>query len=219
MKFQVVGADRKTGEDVEIIVDARDEVDAETIANRRNIIVSTVVLVRSLPPEPQQSSPIRAKKSVKQCPQCKEWINKGATKCPHCRSTQPVPPWTYAIAALFVIGPALWCSGLLFAGIEKFASEVEKAEIEEKHFRYKSEVREEAQWYVREQLDSARYIDFSEWLASTADSVVYRGNGRYWVTGWVIYQDQSGKSVRTSFKCRMTHLGYGQWRYDAMDFR
>lgn len=111
MKFQIVGADRETGEDVEIVVDARDEVDAETIANRRNIIVSSVVLVRSLPPEPQQSPSIGAKTNVKQCPKCKEWINKGATKCPHCRSTQPVPPWTYAIAALLVIGPALWCCG------------------------------------------------------------------------------------------------------------
>ena len=56
MKFQIVGADRETGEDVEIIVDARDEVDAETIANRRNIMVSSVALRRSLPPD-RQSSP------------------------------------------------------------------------------------------------------------------------------------------------------------------
>ena len=57
MKFRIVGADRETGEDVEIVVDARDEVAAETIANRRNIMVSSVVLVRSLPAETQQSPP------------------------------------------------------------------------------------------------------------------------------------------------------------------
>lgn len=65
MKFRIVGADRQTGEDIEIVVDARDEVDAETIASRRNIMVSSVVLVRSLPREPQQSPPIAAKGNVK----------------------------------------------------------------------------------------------------------------------------------------------------------
>ncbi len=65
MKFQVVGADRKTGEDVEIIVDARDDVAAETVANRRNIMVSSVVLVRWHPPEAQQSPEIAAKTSVR----------------------------------------------------------------------------------------------------------------------------------------------------------
>jgi len=49
MKFQIVGADRETGEDVEIIVDARDEVDAEAIAGRRNIMVSHVAPVRLAP--------------------------------------------------------------------------------------------------------------------------------------------------------------------------
>ena len=58
MNFQIVGADRETGEDVEIVVDARDEVDAETIANRRNIIVSSVVLLRSPRPDPQPSRPV-----------------------------------------------------------------------------------------------------------------------------------------------------------------
>jgi len=58
VKFQVVGADRETGEDVEIIVDARDEVDAETIASRRNIMVSSVVLVRLRRPDPQPSPPV-----------------------------------------------------------------------------------------------------------------------------------------------------------------
>jgi len=47
MNFRIVGADRQTGEHIEIVVDARDEVDAETIANRRNILVSSVFVCRS----------------------------------------------------------------------------------------------------------------------------------------------------------------------------
>ena len=50
MKFEIIGADRETGEDVKIIVDARDEVDAEAIAGRRNIMVSRVALVPLAPP-------------------------------------------------------------------------------------------------------------------------------------------------------------------------
>lgn len=49
MKFQIVGADRETGEDIEIIVDAQDEVAAESIAGRRNIMVSRVAPVRLAP--------------------------------------------------------------------------------------------------------------------------------------------------------------------------
>jgi hypothetical protein len=51
MKYQIVGADRQTGEDVEIIVEANDEVTAESLASRRNIMVSRVSMVRlSQPP-------------------------------------------------------------------------------------------------------------------------------------------------------------------------
>jgi len=57
VKFRVVGADRKTGEDVEFFVEARDEVDAETIANRRNIMVSDVALVRSEWPRADDATP------------------------------------------------------------------------------------------------------------------------------------------------------------------
>jgi hypothetical protein len=52
MKFQIVGADHQTGEDVEIIVEANDEVAAESLASRRNIMVSQVSLVRLSKPTP-----------------------------------------------------------------------------------------------------------------------------------------------------------------------
>lgn len=112
MKFRILGADRQTGEDIEIIIEARDEVDAATIAGRRNVLVNEVSVYK----EPRTPAPAKAAvkqpaRQVKQCPKCKEWINKGATKCPHCRSQQPAPPWSYAVGLLLIAVPAIWCCG------------------------------------------------------------------------------------------------------------
>lgn len=62
MKFQVTGADRETGEDIEMIVEAQDEVAAERLAGRRNIMVSQVLAVRrqstvALSPVPPKLEP------------------------------------------------------------------------------------------------------------------------------------------------------------------
>jgi hypothetical protein len=73
MKFEVIGADRETGEDAKIIVDARDEVDAEAIAGRRNIMVSHVALVplarltqvtRQVPPPPLEPGHVAGVPSI-----------------------------------------------------------------------------------------------------------------------------------------------------------
>lgn len=60
LKFQIVGADRHTGEDVEIVVDALDELDAERIAKRRNLLVSRVSLLRSPRPDPLPSPSVES---------------------------------------------------------------------------------------------------------------------------------------------------------------
>jgi len=39
----------------------------------------------------------------KQCPECKEWIDKDATKCPYCHSKQPLPPWAYGVGIVVVV--------------------------------------------------------------------------------------------------------------------
>lgn len=83
MKFKIVGADQETGEDVEIVVDARDEVAAETIANRRNITVSSVVLVRSEWLNAEQSAPTAPKQSLK-CMECGMLVSSRNVTCPSC---------------------------------------------------------------------------------------------------------------------------------------
>ncbi|MBN2134087.1 MAG: hypothetical protein JW741_31580 [Sedimentisphaerales bacterium] len=110
MKFRIIGADKETGDDVELIIEARDEVEAATIASRRNVMVSTVSLYREQR-SPVSKTALATQSQRKQCPKCKEWIHKGATKCPHCRASQPPPPWAYALVAALLVVPAIWCCG------------------------------------------------------------------------------------------------------------
>lgn len=49
-----------------------------------------------------------AKPGRKQCPKCKEWIDKNATRCPHCRSKQPTPAWATVLAVVIVLGLGVW---------------------------------------------------------------------------------------------------------------
>lgn len=137
MRFRVIGADRATGDEVEIIVDAQDEVAAETIASRRNMLVSQVLPeVRPVPNIP--AAPVIAKPTTKQCPKCKVWIHRDATKCPHCRTAQPATPWAYAAALIAFGGIALFCCGpcsllLMHNGqssTPKTAEETRKEQIE-----------------------------------------------------------------------------------------
>ncbi len=51
MKFRVVGAERDTGADVDIIIEAPDEVEASAEAERRNILWTDVKLVRKPNPK------------------------------------------------------------------------------------------------------------------------------------------------------------------------
>lgn len=44
----------------------------------------------------------------KQCPKCREWIDKRATKCPHCRSKQPTPAWATVTALIVVVIIGAW---------------------------------------------------------------------------------------------------------------
>jgi membrane protein YdbS with pleckstrin-like domain len=82
MKYRIVGADRQTGEDVEIIIDAGDEVAAESAAVRRNVMVATVEAVRM--PDPSVSRAPLAPADVRSCPYCGETVKVSAVKCKHC---------------------------------------------------------------------------------------------------------------------------------------
>jgi len=61
MRYEVFGADRETGEDVEIVINASDEVDAEAVANKRNVMVQRVtpLPVAIAHPPPQGMIPHR----------------------------------------------------------------------------------------------------------------------------------------------------------------
>lgn len=137
LTFRIVGADRDSGEDVQFVVEAHDEVEAETIAWRRNVLVHTVSLLRKVPTSAQApptpvpprierradttrpsptSARLPAEEPAKQCPACKEWIHNRATKCPHCRSKQPPPPvgaGTLAVVIVVAVVFIVICSGIL----------------------------------------------------------------------------------------------------------
>jgi len=57
--------------------------------------------------------PMKALQSQqKQCPKCKEWIAKEATKCPRCRSQQPAPAWITVLVLIILVGGGYWfCKG------------------------------------------------------------------------------------------------------------
>lgn len=116
-RFRVIGADRETGEDVDFTIEAPDQASAERIAARRNVMVSGVYPAKE---EPVAVPPTAAPQAIsptdrKQCGKCKEWVDKGATKCPHCQSPI-VEPWQYLAAMIFlgVVGFSVYqCGGSL----------------------------------------------------------------------------------------------------------
>ncbi len=59
MRFNVVGADRDTGENIEMTVDAADEVAAQGLANRKGILVSHVTRVLAVRSPVAQTVPMR----------------------------------------------------------------------------------------------------------------------------------------------------------------
>lgn len=59
MKYHVTGADRDTGEDLEIIIEAKNPAEAELAAKRRNLMVSGVAAMAPSQPEPVRSAPPR----------------------------------------------------------------------------------------------------------------------------------------------------------------
>ena len=82
--------------------------------------------VSRVPPSPQADQldlttiaiprrPIPPDANHKQCPKCKEWMNKSFTKCPHCRTVQRASPSAIAIvfffiSALFLIAVVIFSS-------------------------------------------------------------------------------------------------------------
>lgn len=97
MRFRVVGADRDTGSEVEIIVVAPNEVAAELIASRRNVLVSQVL---------PMAVPVFVTPAAEQCPL---WARDDSTKSPYRRS--PGSRWGYVASLIVLGGVAVFCCG------------------------------------------------------------------------------------------------------------
>lgn len=85
MRFKVHCANPQTGEEFDREVDAQTFQDAEREAQRAGMLVSKVTLAAESPP----AGPSTPQRRTKVCPSCREAIDAKATKCPHCRKTQP----------------------------------------------------------------------------------------------------------------------------------
>ena len=59
----------------------------------------------------------------KQCPNCKEWIDKRASRCPHCRSKQPEPLWATIPAVIIVVGLLIGLVAWAFSSCDSAAPE------------------------------------------------------------------------------------------------
>lgn len=173
--------------------------------------------------KPGKHSPGRS--NLKQCPECKEWIDKSATKCPHCRSTQPPAEWATVcgtvVAVIIVLGLGLWgyrsCSSVFELSPETEA----KIEKERRHRdRYGDKVSAwvMAQDFVKKRLVSPGSADFGGWLDQIADDCVTDlGEGEYIIKGWVDSQNKFGAKLRSHFTCRLKYVGNDKWQCESMD--
>jgi len=180
-------------------------------------------LSRALPtpsgPKPSRRGPKTgqpAKPSKKQCPKCKEWIDKGATKCPHCRSTQPPPAWVTAIAVAVVLGGGIWayrsCSSITDS------PEARKAAAREQRHGSKGMAWIMAQDFVKKRLVSPGSADFGGMFEqSYEDCVTDLGQGQYTVNGWVDSQNRFGAKLRSHFTCRLRYVGNDKWQCESLD--
>ena len=157
----------------------------------------------------------------KQCPKCKEWIDKEATKCPHCRSQQPAPAWATVIAAILMVGLGIWgyrsCSSTFSLSPETEAR-LDAERQKEEQYGSKSMAWIMAQNFVKKQLVSPGSADFGGMFQqSYEDCVTDLGQGRYSVRGWVDSQNKFGAKLRSNFTCTLKYVGNDNWRCESID--
>lgn len=172
-------------------------------------------LVASTKPKPTAAKPVARKGNRKQCPQCKEWINRGATKCPHCQSTQPPPAWAVLMAVPIVLGLGLWayrsCSSVTDS------PEARRAAAREEQYGSKLTAWAMAQSFVEDRLVSPSSADFG-WQ-SYDECVTDLGEGLYVAEGWVDSENRFGAKIRGHFMCRLKYVGNENWRCESLDIR
>ena len=89
MEYQITGANRQTGEEVELFVEASSFREAERKANSAGVVVADVrechnhssVTTEIATEQPQ---PAQMPKGMRQCKVCGKGVAIGATTCPHC---------------------------------------------------------------------------------------------------------------------------------------
>ena len=168
------------------------------------------------PPLTQSRQPqeLQTRSGRKQCPKCKELIDKGATKCPHCRSTQPPPLAVTIIAVALIIGLGLWG----YHSCSSITNSPEAKEETAKHEKYgdKLDAWIMAQEFVTKSLKAPSTADYGDgFLKREQDPekcVTDLGSGRYAVHGWVDAQNSFGAKIRTHFALTIQCGGNGTWR-------
>jgi hypothetical protein len=149
----------------------------------------------------------------KQCPKCKEWINKQATVCPRCQSKQPASAGATVIAVIIVGGLCLW-------GYRSCSSVVDSPEAREaaaKRSTYGDKVGAftMAATFVEKRLKAPGTADYG-WQAPS-ECVTDLGEGRYLVKGWVDAQNSFGAKLRTHFTCTVKYEANDKWRCESLD--
>jgi len=161
--------------------------------------------------------PPKENKSVaekKQCPKCKSWIDCEATKCAHCRSTQPAPAWANVFAFILVMALGIWgyqsCSSFLTLSPEEQANQQKEEKFATPIYAYHM-----SQEFVERELLSPGSADFPWFQESFVTNL---GEGRYHVKAYVDSQNSYGASLRSHYTCTLIYRGEDFWNLENLTF-
>lgn len=122
MKWTVIGADRESGADIKLVVEAASKEEAMRRANAGGVLVARVLAGVKDPPatihdsgrqavtqaKPSVASDARPKRLP--CPSCAEPVLPSAYICPHCKRTIVRDPRVigFALVVALIVGVVIW---------------------------------------------------------------------------------------------------------------